>query len=180
MDKRTDTDGYLGFSENLVREMSNLANMDIIIGDALNLPFENELFDAVLCIEVIEHIEEDKRAMAEISRVMKPEGVGVFTTPNGLVVENINPHHIRHYTPSEFEDKLKTYFNTSQVFTICPWAQFHQLLHRLLREFRLPHLLLYSFLRVFYLSLNTIMSKKIGDQGAVIVALVSEPRVSKH
>jgi len=51
--------------------------------DALNLPFPNNYFDAVLSISVIEHIndEGDSLAMKEIWRVLKPGGKLILTFP---------------------------------------------------------------------------------------------------
>jgi SAM-dependent methyltransferase len=51
--------------------------------DALNLPFDNYYFDAILSISVIEHIydEGDSLAMKEIWRVLKQEGKLILTFP---------------------------------------------------------------------------------------------------
>lgn len=47
------------------------------------LPVPDETFDVVLCCEVIEHMEVDPMfMMAEINRVLKPEGLLILTTPN--------------------------------------------------------------------------------------------------
>ena len=54
-------------------------------GDALKMPFESETFDCVVGEEVIEHITEQKKLIEEVSRVLKPEGCTVFTTPNKWV-----------------------------------------------------------------------------------------------
>lgn len=49
--------------------------------DLLHLPFENESFDIIFCNHVLEHIEEDIKAMAELYRVMKPNGWGIVQVP---------------------------------------------------------------------------------------------------
>ena len=47
------------------------------------LPVPDETFDVVLCCEVIEHMEVDPMfMMAEINRILKPEGLLILTTPN--------------------------------------------------------------------------------------------------
>lgn len=49
--------------------------------DILNLPFENESFDVVICNHVLEHIVDDRKAMSEIYRVMKYGGWGILQVP---------------------------------------------------------------------------------------------------
>jgi SAM-dependent methyltransferase len=49
--------------------------------DILNLPFENESFDVVICNHVLEHIQDDYVAMNELFRVMKKGGFGIFQVP---------------------------------------------------------------------------------------------------
>ena len=49
--------------------------------DILDLPFENESFDVVICNHVLEHIQDDRKAMSEIYRVMKHGGWGVLQVP---------------------------------------------------------------------------------------------------
>lgn len=49
--------------------------------DILNLPFEDESFDVVFCNHVLEHIEDDCKAMRELFRVMKKGGWGIMQVP---------------------------------------------------------------------------------------------------
>lgn len=46
------------------------------------LPYETESFDYVMCVEVIEHLENPHHVIREIARVLRPEGKVVVTTPN--------------------------------------------------------------------------------------------------
>jgi ubiquinone/menaquinone biosynthesis C-methylase UbiE len=48
--------------------------------DALKMKFKNNSFDLVLCSDVLEHID-DKKAVDEILRVLKPKGIFVFSVP---------------------------------------------------------------------------------------------------
>lgn len=52
--------------------------------DICNLPFENNSYDVVFCNHVLEHIEDDKKAMQELHRVLKPGGLGIFQVPQDL------------------------------------------------------------------------------------------------
>jgi len=55
--------------------------------DILNLPFADNEFDIVFCNHVLEHIEDDSKAMKELFRVMKPGGMGIFQVPQELARE---------------------------------------------------------------------------------------------
>lgn len=52
--------------------------------DLCNLPFEDNAYDVVFCNHVLEHIEDDTKAMQELYRVLKPGGMGVFQIPQDL------------------------------------------------------------------------------------------------
>ena len=55
--------------------------------DICNLPFEDNSFDIVFCNHVLEHIEDDKKAMSELYRVLKPGGMGIFQIPQDLTLK---------------------------------------------------------------------------------------------
>ena len=52
-----------------------------IKADICQLPFNSNSFDFILCNHVLEHINDDLKAMHELFRVMKPGGMGVFQIP---------------------------------------------------------------------------------------------------
>ncbi|HCU79854.1 MAG TPA: hypothetical protein DGN60_01670, partial [Chloroflexi bacterium] len=52
------------------------------VGDATQLHYADSEFDKVLCSEVIEHIPDADKALSEIYRVLKPNGILVLSTPN--------------------------------------------------------------------------------------------------
>ena len=52
-----------------------------MVGDALRLPFPDATFDRVICAEVLEHVPDDRAAMAEIARVLRPGGTAAVTVP---------------------------------------------------------------------------------------------------
>jgi SAM-dependent methyltransferase len=51
-------------------------------GDAQRLPFANGAFDRVIASEVMEHIDDDDTAMAELTRVLRPGGTIAVTVPS--------------------------------------------------------------------------------------------------
>lgn len=45
-------------------------------------PFKDETFDFTVCLEVLEHLENPKKLLGEIFRVLKPNGYLLISTPN--------------------------------------------------------------------------------------------------
>lgn len=52
--------------------------------DICALPFQDNVFDVILCNHVLEHIPDDHQAMSELYRVMKSGGWGIFQIPQDL------------------------------------------------------------------------------------------------
>jgi methionine biosynthesis protein MetW len=52
------------------------------IDDSASLPFPDDHFDAVICLEVLEHLWNPRATVNEIWRVLKPGSVLIATTPN--------------------------------------------------------------------------------------------------
>ena len=49
--------------------------------DIVDLPFEDNSFDIIICNHVLEHIVDDRKAMSELYRVMKSGGWGIVQVP---------------------------------------------------------------------------------------------------
>lgn len=58
-----------------------------IKADILDLPFEDNSFDLIFCNHVLEHIEDDHKAMTELYRVLKKDGMGIFQIPQDLSLD---------------------------------------------------------------------------------------------
>jgi SAM-dependent methyltransferase len=89
-------------------------------GDATRLPFADGSFDRVITSEVLEHIQSDTDALAELVRVLTPGGTFAATVPTWLP-EKINwmlsdeyhapkavGGHVRIYSATELRAKLRS------------------------------------------------------------------------
>jgi len=54
-------------------------------GDAEDLPFEDEAFDFVTCQTVLIHLKNPKKALKEMIRVLKPNGLLLCVEPNNII-----------------------------------------------------------------------------------------------
>jgi 2-polyprenyl-3-methyl-5-hydroxy-6-metoxy-1,4-benzoquinol methylase len=53
-------------------------------GDLSELPLDSGVLDVACCMEVLEHVADDRQALTEIARTLKPGGTLVLTVPNRL------------------------------------------------------------------------------------------------
>jgi SAM-dependent methyltransferase len=89
-------------------------------GDATRLPFADASFDRVITSEVLEHIQDDVRAIGELVRVLKPGGTFAATVPawfpekvNWMLSDEYHAPksvggHVRIYSATELIAKLRT------------------------------------------------------------------------
>jgi ubiquinone/menaquinone biosynthesis C-methylase UbiE len=54
----------------------------VVVADAAKLPFRDGSLGAVVCTEVLEHVDNPKAVLGEVSRVLSPSGEVYITTPN--------------------------------------------------------------------------------------------------
>jgi SAM-dependent methyltransferase len=80
-----------------------------------DIPFKDETFDAFMCTEVLEHVENFTRLISEIYRVLKHGGRGVITVPWSARYHYI-PYDFYRFTPSS----LSTIFAAFSGVEIAP------------------------------------------------------------
>jgi len=76
----------IDLSVNAIKESRRMCECDSVIGDILKLPFKDNIFDIILCIEVLIHIADIRPVFSEFKRVLKKEG--------RLIIINANPNRI--------------------------------------------------------------------------------------
>ncbi len=83
---------HIAPEQEFLRKFKKMKNLDYtsadlfspivdVKADILDLPFADESFDVVFCNHVLEHIEDDRKAMSELYRVMKKNAWGIFQVP---------------------------------------------------------------------------------------------------
>ena len=70
--------------------------------DGSRMPFADECFDTVLCIQVLEHTPDPARLLAEIARVVRRDGTVILSAPFSFRLHE-EPHDYFRYTPHGLE-----------------------------------------------------------------------------
>lgn len=89
---------HIAPEQEFLRKFKKMKNLDYtsadlfspivdVKADILDLPFEGESFDVVICNHVLEHIQDDTKAMSELYRVMKKGGWGIVQVPMKISLE---------------------------------------------------------------------------------------------
>lgn len=86
----------IDFAKSLNLQSSKTDRLHFQKADATKLPFKNESFDHVLSFDALEHVRDQKEALSEMVRVLKPSG--------SLLIYTINKH--QRYTWNFWLDKL--------------------------------------------------------------------------
>jgi SAM-dependent methyltransferase len=99
----------LEFDKDCCEYLKNVANIDVVEGSLTKLPFENNTYDLVCAFDVIEHIEDDSKAMAEIYRVLKINGHAMITVPAFQFLwsnHDVVNHHYRRYSKKRLQNLI--------------------------------------------------------------------------
>jgi SAM-dependent methyltransferase len=78
-----------------------------VVADVSRLPFPDASFDTVLTTQVIEHVPQPERMMAEISRVLAPGGCMILTAPQYWRLHEI-PHDYYRFTKYGLQYLIET------------------------------------------------------------------------
>jgi len=89
-------------------------NLEFIEGSCLEIPIPSASVDLVVSFETIEHVDEHDQMMAELKRVLRPNGTLLISSPdkNNYSIEPnySNPFHKKELYHHEFEQLVGKYF----------------------------------------------------------------------
>jgi ubiquinone/menaquinone biosynthesis C-methylase UbiE len=105
----------------------------MVQGSALTLPFADNTFDLVLCIEVLEHVPDPEHAMREIARVASDAVVvsvpweplwRIGNLARGRYIGDLGntPGHIHHWSRRAFAKMVGRYVRVEQIRRPVPWT----------------------------------------------------------
>lgn len=109
------------------------SNLSFAAGSAYDLPFADGSFDLVCCIEVLEHLERPRDALAEMSRVAgRALLLSVPNEPSWRISHLLagrdvrkfgdTPGHINHWSKRLFAGLVSDYGQLEQIEGVFPWT----------------------------------------------------------
>ena len=84
---------------NLAQEMPDIPLMQF---DLTKCPLPDRSVDAVVLLNVLEHIENDSGAMKQVNRILKPGGIAIIEVPAGPRLYDVYDKLLRHYRRYSF------------------------------------------------------------------------------
>lgn len=109
---------------------------DLQLGNAEATGCEADTFDAVVCLDVLEHLRDDTKGIAEIGRILKLGGIAIIFVPAFKCLWGVTDetsHHYRRYRLTEIEKKF-----LAERFTILRKSYFNTMLFPLIALIRIP------------------------------------------
>jgi SAM-dependent methyltransferase len=96
--------------------------VDVIRGDLQRLPLASASVDAVVCLQVLEHLWDQPGFVAECARVLRPSSTLVIATPNRLTFSPsgsvLNPFHTRELSAAELIELLSPSFIGTRMYGV--------------------------------------------------------------
>lgn len=96
----------------LIKLAKQLRYVPILKFDILNHPLEDEIFDQVIALNVLEHIKDDNQAIKNINKLLKPNGSFIIEVPAfQFLFDNYDKElkHFRRYSMKDMIHKLQNH-----------------------------------------------------------------------
>ena len=103
------------------------------VGDLREMPYSDDNFDLVMCLEVLEHLPDPHKGLRELRRVTSAHCLvsvphePFFRATNFLRGKHVpawgrDPEHLQHWTAGQFRRLVEQYFGVEQFVYSFPWV----------------------------------------------------------
>jgi ubiquinone/menaquinone biosynthesis C-methylase UbiE len=113
----------MDLSVEAIRFARTRCDRPMVLGDVLRVPLRTASVDLVTAFDIVEHVDDEAAALAELARVCRPGGHALITVPAFRFLwgnQDVISHHRRRYTLGELRARVEaagfraatiTYFN---------------------------------------------------------------------
>jgi len=111
----------LDYSKNalgVAYEQYGADNIEFTLMKVPPIDFPEMSFDAVICFQIIEHLENPEGLVAEIKRILRENGFAIFATVNKAETLSDNPYHINEFEAGDFQNLLKAHFAEVEMYGV--------------------------------------------------------------
>jgi SAM-dependent methyltransferase len=85
----------------------NLPQVPLLQFDIQRCPWSDHSFDALVLLNVLEHVQDDRGAIAQVYRILKPGGVAVIEVPAGPGLYDIYDRELQHFRRYRMKDLIE-------------------------------------------------------------------------
>lgn len=112
---------HLNYLKNFFNNNKNIVVEKIDLTNPSDFDKHENRYDTVVCLNVLEHVEDDLQGLASIYRALSPGGMACILVPRGKWLygsQDVVLGHVRRYEEDELKDKLiQTNFRIIALFT---------------------------------------------------------------
>jgi SAM-dependent methyltransferase len=93
--------------------------IDARVGSATTIPLPDASCDVVVSFETVEHVHEPAAFINQCSRILRPGGSLIISTPNPDVYKNViehNPFHVTEMPVEQFRQVVEARFNIERLY----------------------------------------------------------------
>lgn len=161
-----------------INPVNKYENVMYIKGDALNLPFKNDVFDQVFAFDVIEHVENDKRFLNELCNVCKVDSEIIISTPHKKI--KIYPPFLTNWVSKKWGHLRVNGYLDKEIKNLTKKNVVHEFFHikeAFYRFFYFPARLLWGFnenlTKIFVKMIVYLDTRALnGENGQLLVKMV--------
>jgi 2-polyprenyl-3-methyl-5-hydroxy-6-metoxy-1,4-benzoquinol methylase len=94
------------------------------VSSCYDLPFGSDVFDGIICTDVIEHLREPARLLGEAARVLKKDGTFILSTNVRLTERPMDHMHVEEFFPEAFKRMVQDKFRVERFLLTHPVSYF--------------------------------------------------------
>jgi len=100
----------MDMSAEAIRFARTRCDRPMLLGDITKVPLADETLDLVTAFDIVEHVDDEKGALAELARVCKPGGHVLLTVPAFQFLwgnQDVVSHHKRRYRLGQLQQSVE-------------------------------------------------------------------------